>query len=89
MNLSDCDYCITVSFLELLILTNPLIFHPHMTFKTKHDRTTHGKRNLASVSILISPRSFAIPRSFLSAGELGSEAEVRHRALQEQAETEG
>lgn len=59
LNLSDCDYCITVSFLELRILMNPLIFHRHMPFQTKKNHTIHSKKWLASVSILISPCSFA------------------------------
>ena len=38
---------------------NPLIFHPHMPFKTKQILTTHSKENLVSGSVLISPCLFA------------------------------
>lgn len=52
-NLSDWDYCITVSFLELVILMNPLIFHPHMPFKAKPNHSTCGKNRY--VFVLNSP----------------------------------
>ncbi len=37
----------------------PLIFHPHLPFKTKQNLTTCSKRNLVSVFVLISPCFFA------------------------------